>query len=165
MKTAIKIVQAALNKDPINLERLVQQSIQTKILDRIQDRKAVLCKKTMNGLREDIDVDKVNLEIDKIEGFSDKQKHLYQSKTMEEQVKLLEGIIDQLNDIVKSGTLTSVALGDGSKVQIDTNTAHAILAVYAAATDQNKGKMAGMLGDGMDGFNKMADFAWSIVGA
>jgi hypothetical protein len=53
--------------------------------------------------------------------------------------------------------------GDGKQTTVDPTTAHALLTVHDALSDENKKKFAEHLGKSKHHFNKMLDFTWKSV--
>lgn len=82
------------------------------------------------------------------------------AKTAKEEV-IHEGVLDDLQDIVKRKSMKSVKFADGRKTPVDLTTASAMLQVYNKLNDQNKKKFADGINKSETMFMKMVDFAFT----
>jgi hypothetical protein len=82
------------------------------------------------------------------------------AKTAKEEV-IHEGVLEDLQDIVKRKSMKSVKFADGRKTPVDLTTASAMLQVYNKLNDQNKKKFADGINKSESMFMKMVDFAFT----
>jgi hypothetical protein len=71
--------------------------------------------------------------------------------------------IAQLKKIKDTHSMGTIKHSDGSSSKVDVQTAHAILTVHNALSDDNKKKYANMVSKSKGHFGKAADFAWKSV--
>ncbi len=76
-----------------------------------------------------------------------------------EEVEHVEENIEQIKDIVKNKQAKKLKFKDGTSMTVDAQTAKAIHLVHNALNDENKAKVAKMLGHSKGHFMKVADFA------
>lgn len=74
-----------------------------------------------------------------------------------------ENVIEHLRSIKEFHTRKPIKHGDGKQTTVDPTTAHALLTVHDALSDENKKKFAEHLGKSKQHFNKMLDFTWKSV--
>lgn len=74
-----------------------------------------------------------------------------------------ENVIEHLRSIKEFHTRKAIKHGDGKQTTVDPTTAHALLTVHDALSDENKKKFAEHLGKSKQHFNKMLDFTWKSV--
>lgn len=74
-----------------------------------------------------------------------------------------ENVIEHLRSIKEFHTRKAIKHGDGKQTTVDPTTAHALLTVHDALSDENKKKFAEHLGKSKHHFNKMLDFTWKSV--
>ena len=72
---------------------------------------------------------------------------------------MIENILDNLKKIVTKHQSASVRLSDGTKLEIDVQTANAILQVLGALNKNNQSKFTNMLMQNSQGFSKVVKFA------
>lgn len=89
----------------------------------------------------------------------------YKNIIHEEQVTevIEEDVIEHLRSIKEFHTRKAIKHGDGKQTTVDPTTAHALLTVHDALSDENKKKFAEHLGKSKQHFNKMLDFTWKSV--
>lgn len=89
----------------------------------------------------------------------------YKNIIHEEQVTevIEENVIEHLRSIKEFHTHKPIKHGDGKQTTVDPTTAHALLTVHDALSDENKKKFAEHLGKSKQHFNKMLDFTWKSV--
>lgn len=89
----------------------------------------------------------------------------YKNIIHEEQVTevIEENVIEHLRSIKEFHTRKPIKHGDGKQTTVDPTTAHALLTVHDALSDENKKKFAEHLGKSKQHFNKMLDFTWKSV--
>lgn len=89
----------------------------------------------------------------------------YKNIIHEEQVTevIEENVIEHLRSIKEFHTRKAIKHGDGKQTTVDPTTAHALLTVHDALSDENKKKFAEHLGKSKHHFNKMLDFTWKSV--
>jgi hypothetical protein len=76
-----------------------------------------------------------------------------------EEVEHIEENIEHIKDIVKTNQAKKLKFQDGTSMTVDAQTAKAIHLVHNALNDENKAKVAKMLGHSKGHFMKVADFA------
>jgi hypothetical protein len=76
-----------------------------------------------------------------------------------EEVEHIEENIEHIKDIVKTNQSKKLKFQDGTSMTVDAQTAKAIHLVHNALNDENKAKVAKMLGHSKGHFMKVADFA------
>lgn len=76
-----------------------------------------------------------------------------------EEVEHVEENIEHIKDIVKNKQAKKLKFQDGTSMTVDAQTAKAIHLVHNALNDENKAKVAKMLGHSKGHFMKVADFA------
>lgn len=89
----------------------------------------------------------------------------YKNIIHEEQITevIEENVIEHLRSIKEFHTRKAIKHGDGKQTTVDPTTAHALLTVHDALSDENKKKFAEHLGKSKQHFNKMLDFTWKSV--
>mgnify|MGYP003564588529 FL=1 len=75
--------------------------------------------------------------------------------------QLNEGVIDSLRYIVDNKDARRIQFDNGESMEVDMFTASAILNLYNAVNDTNKGKIEDSIGKNKQMFYKLADFAFS----
>lgn len=81
-----------------------------------------------------------------------------EDRTMNE-TKLTEGIIDRLRYIVDNKEMQRITFDNGDTLEVDMQTANAIVSLYNAVNDKNKAKIQDNIGK-KEMFQKFADFAF-----
>jgi len=76
-----------------------------------------------------------------------------------EEVEHVDENIEHIKDIVKNKQAKKLKFQDGTSMTVDAQTAKAIHLVHNALNDENKAKVAKMLGHSKGHFMKVADFA------
>lgn len=79
-------------------------------------------------------------------------------RTMNE-TKLTEGIIDRLRNIVDDRQMSRITFDNGETLEVDMQTANAIVSLYNAVNNKNKAKIEDKIGK-KEMFQKLADFAF-----
>lgn len=87
----------------------------------------------------------------------------YKNIIHEEVEVIEEDVIEHLRSIKEFHTRKAIKHGDGKQTTVDPTTAHALLTVHDALSDENKKKFAEHLGKSKHHFNKMLDFTWKSV--
>jgi hypothetical protein len=81
--------------------------------------------------------------------------------TLAENIRLVENILDTLKKVVMKHQAGKTKLSDGSVINVDVQTANALLKIYGALNQRNQEKMARMLQSSKGEFSKVLGFAWS----
>lgn len=74
-----------------------------------------------------------------------------------------EDVIEHLRSVKEFHTRKAIKHADGKSTTVDPTTAHALLTVHDALSDDNKKKFADHLTKSKHHFNKMLDFTWKSV--
>jgi len=86
-----------------------------------------------------------------------------EDKEVYEETDLEEGVIEDLQKIVKNKTAATVKFSDGRRTKVDMFSASAMVKVYNALNDANKTKFADSINKSENMFMKMLDFSMSKV--
>jgi len=84
-------------------------------------------------------------------------------KDVYESADLEEGVIEDLQKIVKNKSAATVKFADGRRTKVDMFSASAMVKVYNALNDANKTKFADSINKSENMFMKMLDFSMSKV--
>ena len=80
--------------------------------------------------------------------------------TFEQAMKELEGVVDQLKDIVKRKSAKKVKFGNGKSEEMDMTTAAALLNMLTKLKPANKAKAEKMLEKSPEGMFQLLDVAF-----
>jgi hypothetical protein len=85
------------------------------------------------------------------------------SAAVEEEVELDENVMHHLKKIIDGHTDKPIKFKDGKSMKVDRQTAHAVLTVHGALSDDNKKKLSDMAHKSKTHFGRVVDFAWKHI--
>ncbi len=114
--------------------------------------------RNMKSAEKWMDDNEGDVEIKQIENEDSVAEAKHKDRTMNE-TKLTEGIIDRLRNIVDDRQMSRITFDNGETLEVDMQTANAIVSLYNAVNDKNKAKIEDNIGK-KEMFQKFADFAF-----
>ena len=95
--------------------------------------------------------------------YSDTEKLDAPLQAEEVQIDEAANVVDKLQKIKDTHQHSTINHKDGSASKVDVQTAHALLTVHKALSDENKKKFSDMMARSNHHMKKAADFAWKQV--